>query len=288
MIDPNLKDKIILVSGANHGIGSAIAEDFSKQGAKVFLTYFRDDCTYSNEELEKAKKNNIPGDTLYRAKQQNSTDEIEMKISSNNGVVFSLEMDLGNIENIPNLFDLCEEKIGPIDILINNHTYCFLETFDEELSLKSEDIQMISSEEIEKHFRINSQSYALMMSEYVKRFLKRKAEWGRIVNISTDAAHSHPGNVSYAASKHAIESYSRSAAVELGKYGITINIVAPGPIQTGYIEPELEESIIEETPLRRIGQPEDVASVVTFLASEQAKWLTGQLLYVGGGWRMHQ
>ena len=253
MIDPKLKDRIILISGSNHGIGSAIAEDLSRQGAKIFLTYYRDHCSYSKEELEVAKKKNIPGDTLYKAMHQNSTEEIEKKISSNNGVVFSLELDLGKIENIPTLFDLCEEKMGPVDILINNHTYCFLETFDEKLSQDSEDIKMISSEEIEKHFRINSQSYALMMSEYVKRFLKRKAEWGRIVNISTDAAHSHPGNVSYVASKHAIESYSRSAAIELGKYGITINIVAPGPIQTGYIEPELEKTIIDKTPLKRIG-----------------------------------
>lgn len=98
----------------------------------------------------------------------------------------------------------------------------------------------------------------------------------------------HEVNVSYAASKHAIESYSRSAAIEVGKYGITVNIIAPGPIQTGYLNPEEESSISAQTPLRRIGRPEDVADVILLLVSEQAHWLTGQLLYVGGGWRMHQ
>ena len=127
-----------------------------------------------------------------------------------------------------------------------------------------------------------------MMSEYTQRFLERKAETGRIINLSTDAAHAHESNVSYAASKHAIESYSRSAAIELGRYGITVNIVAPGPIQTGYLAPEEEAHIAANTPLRRIGKPEDVAGVIVFLASEQARWLTGQLVYVGGGWRMHQ
>jgi len=76
--------------------------------------------------------------------------------------------------------------------------------------------------------------------------------------------------------------------MEVGKYGITVNIVAPGPIQTGYLKPDEESSIASETPLRRIGRPEDVADVILFLASEQGHWLTGQLLYVGGGWKMHQ
>ena len=126
------------------------------------------------------------------------------------------------------------------------------------------------------------------MSEYIQRYLNRRGQRGRIINVSTDAAHAHAGSTSYAATKHAIESYSRSAAVEIGKYGITVNIIAPGPIQTGWLTPEQEVAIAEGTPLRRCGLPQDVADVMVFLASDQAHWLTGQLLYVGGGWRMHQ
>ena len=74
----------------------------------------------------------------------------------------------------------------------------------------------------------------------------------------------------------------------MGKYGITINIVAPGPIQTGYITPQAKAEIAAGTPLGRVGRPEDVADVIVFLASEQAHWLTGQLIYAGGGWRMSQ
>ena len=85
-----------------------------------------------------------------------------------------------------------------------------------------------------------------------------------------------------------IESYSHSAACEMGKYGITVNVIAPGPIQTGYIPPEDEEAISKSTPLGRVGKPEDVAEVAVFLCSEQARWLTGQLLYVGGGYRIPQ
>jgi 3-oxoacyl-[acyl-carrier protein] reductase len=83
-----------------------------------------------------------------------------------------------------------------------------------------------------------------------------------------------------------LESYSRSAAAELGPYGITVNVVSPGPVQSGYITKELEESLIADIPLRRIGQPEDVANTVVFLASEQASWITGQIVFVHGGHRM--
>jgi 3-oxoacyl-[acyl-carrier protein] reductase len=107
------------------------------------------------------------------------------------------------------------------------------------------------------------------------------------IGAAAAQARAHPVNVSYAASKHAIESCSRSAAVELGAHGITVNIVAPGPVQTGYLTPFEEASIAARIPLWRVGRPEDVADVIVFLASEQSHWLTGQLLYVGGGWTMH-
>ena len=173
-----------------------------------------------------------------------------------------------------------------------------METFDPELTYGKDwgahligpdnIVQLVSTDNIDAHFAINTRAYTLMMSEYTTRIINRKAKWGRIINISTDAAHAHIANVSYAASKHAIESYSRSAAQELGKYGITVNIIVPGPIQTGYVTPEIEEHIATDAPLRRVGQPDDVADVIVFIASELARWLTGQLFYVGGGWRMHQ
>jgi len=93
-------------------------------------------------------------------------------------------------------------------------------------------------------------------------------------------------NVSYGASKHAAESFTRSAAVELGPYGITVNAISPGAVQTGWMTPELERDIAAGYPLRRIGQPEDIADAAVFLASNQAGWITGQILNVGGGNRM--
>ena len=289
MIDLKLENKVVLISGANHGIGAAAAEVFASQGSKVFITYYRGASHYSKEELKKAEVSGIGGDALYRAMQQKSADPLVKKILSEGGNASAYESDLSDPNNIPKLFDLCEEKLGPVDILINNHTYCVLETFDPALvSDEPGGVQLTSAAGIDKHHAVNTRAYALMMLEYLQRFLKRKANWGRIINTSTDAAHAHTANISYAASKHAIESYSRSAAAEMGKYGITVNIVSPGPVQTGYLEDQDIKNIERGTPLGRVGEPKDIADVMVFLASEQARWLTGQLIYVGGGWRMHQ
>jgi 3-oxoacyl-[acyl-carrier protein] reductase len=289
MIDPGIKNKVALITGANHGIGAATAKAFATQGAKVFITYYYDSCPYSEEELQNAREAGIGGDELYRALQQQLAGPLVHAIRDQGGDAVAHEADLGDPNNIPKLFDLCEEELGPVDIIVNNHTYCVNETFDPALTRnEGSGTYLTSAAGISTHFAVNAQSYALIMSEYLNRYLKRKADWGRIINISTDAAHAHTANISYAASKHAIESYSRSAATEMGKYGITVNIVAPGPTQTGYITPESEKYIVANMPLQRLGEPEDIADVVVFFATEQARWVTGQLIYVGGGWRMHQ
>jgi 3-oxoacyl-[acyl-carrier protein] reductase len=289
MIDPGLRGKVALITGANHGIGAATARALAAQGSRVFATYFRPSCPCGPEELSKARQAGIGGPQLYWAEQQGSADPLVEQILQSGGTAAAAEADLGDPANIGAVFDACEAGLGPVDILVNNHTHCAKDTFDP-AAVEEEGfaVELISPAVADGHFAVNARSYALMMSEYIRRYLKRGASWGRIINLSTDAAHAHASSISYAATKHAIESYSRSAALEVGKYGITVNVVAPGPIQTGWLSPEQEASISAETPLRRCGKPEDVAEVIVLLASEQAHWLTGQLLYVGGGWRIHQ
>ncbi len=289
MISHGLEARIALITGANHGIGEAIAQALAAQGAHVFAAYFRPFCPCTGEQLSAARQAGAGGPHLYWAEQQQTADSVVQAVLDRGGRAAAAEIDLGRPENIPALFDRCEAALGPVDILINNHTHCAKDTFDPSaVKVNGFTVSFLSPAVADDHFAVNARSYALLMAEYIRRYVERGAHWGRIINVSTDAAHAHPSSISYAATKHAIESYSRSAALEVGKYGITVTIVAPGPIQTGWLTPEQAGSIAANTPLGRCGMPDDVADVVVFLASNQAHWLTGQLLYVGGGWRMHQ
>jgi 3-oxoacyl-[acyl-carrier protein] reductase len=257
------QDKTVLITGANRGIGAATAIAFADTGAAVFITFLG------------------PPDP----------DDIVATIRQGGGRAAAYEADLAGPTVIPQVFDQAEATLGPVDILVNNAAQAIPDTFCPVDPLARDPqgdrpLHTITPELYEHHFAVNTRAVALLMAEYARRQIARRTRWGRIINVSTDGAPGFPTEISYGASKAAMESYSRAAADELGRYGITVNVVAPGPIQTGWIAPEREVEVAAASPLGRVGQPDDVADVIVFLASEQARWLTGQTLFVGGGHRM--
>lgn len=281
MIDPGLKGKTVLVTGSNHGIGAAAVRAFAEQGASVFVHYFRIPAAESDADA-------------YTSARASSAADVVQAIRDQGGRAEAWETDLAEPANIPQLFDRAEETLGPVEVLVNNAAYWELDTlipagneaWNKLIELRGSQSPEITLSTHDRHFAVNSRAVALMMTEFARRHVARGASWGRIINLSTDGASGFAGEVSYGASKAALESYSRAAAKEFGQFGITVNIVSPGPTQTGWITPELEATLMPEIPLGRVGQPADVADVIVFLASEQARWLTGQLLFVGGGHRM--
>ena len=297
MIDPALRNRVVLVTGGNNprGIGAATAKAFAAQGAAVFIHFFRQPVPEFIK-AAKAAPSDVPSAAMYYALQGRSGQEVADSICSAGGRAAAWEADLSNPSVVPELLDRAENAFGPVEVLVNNAAATEFDTFlpgkswahGDESEVTGLPVNTFSAESHDRTFAVNSRAVALLMAEFARRHIAAGRNWGRIVNVSTDGASGGGDDISYWASKHALESFSRCAALELGRYGVTVNVVSPGPVQTGWIEPDLEAQVCQVIPLRRVGQPEDVADAILFFASEQARWITGQLLYVGGGNRMHQ
>lgn len=293
MIDTGLKGKVAIVTGANnpYGIGAAIARALASEGVNIFIHYYSQEVDF---QADKPNSNNKPGLAFFFKQQRKNADEVIKSVQEIGSQAYSMEGDLSNPNLATDLFNFAEKNLGQVDILVNNAAEYMADTFipsdtPGEKEVLWEDGPSISTIDVEthdRHFAVNSRAVAMLMATFARRIIERKANWGRIINVSADCAWGCPKEISYRASKYALESYSRSAAAELGPYGITVNVVSPGPVQSGYIASEGEEALIPDIPLRRIGRPEDIANAVVFFASEQAGWITGQLLFVHGGHRM--
>ncbi|HUI55298.1 MAG TPA: SDR family oxidoreductase [Bryobacteraceae bacterium] len=295
MIDPGLTGKTVLITGANnpHGIGAATAKAFAAQGANVFLHYFRlrRDSAPTAGAVPAVES---PGAAFYWSQLEKNAEEVLAGVRALGARAFAWEGDLSDPATIPSMFDEAERSLGPVEVLVNNAAYWEADTLlpaaadleNKLVELWEDRPSTITASAFDRLFSVNTRAVALAMAEFARRHIQRGARWGRIINVSTDGADCFPSEASYGASKFALESYTRSAAAELGKLGITVNVLSLGPVQTGWVTPELEETILPSIPLRRIGVPSDVAMAVVFFASQQAGWITGQKIYVGGGHAM--
>ncbi len=275
MIELGLRDKVALITGANNpmGIGAATALALAEAGAGVFITYFRVAPETYGVSAEEAQAATQPGLPLYHALRAQTADAALHRIRQSGVQAAAAEMDLTDPAQIPTLFDQVEAVLGPVDILVNNAAH--YEDPDTSFS--------ISANLLDRTFAVNMRATVLLIGEYLRRYRERPGTWGRVINLSTDAAQTFAGQIAYGASKAAVEAFTRSIAIEVGPLGVTVNTVAPGPVQTGYIGAAAEEGLVPQIPLRRLGQPDDIAKAIRFLASTQADWITGQVIKVSGG-----
>ena len=267
MVDYGLKNKVAIITGANNpwGIGATTALAFAREGAKVVLVYKK---VFRPFDASKMDRNGV--DRYYGANAGNA-DAVEAKLKEMGADYMVLENDISDESTVKEIYSKVLEKYGRVDVLFNNAAT------DDETGCDT--IETITRDVIDDTFAVNVRGSIMMIREFVKH----RGDYGRIINVSTDAAQIFAGQITYGASKATLEALTRSIALEVAKYGITVNCVAPGPTQTGWIDEEFEKVVVPMIPMGKLIQPEDIAETVLFLASEQAKMITGQVIKVSGG-----
>jgi 3-oxoacyl-[acyl-carrier protein] reductase len=241
-----VQNKVTVVTGASKGIGAEIALEMAKEGAKVVINYLSD---------------------------QNAAETLCAKIIKSGGTALTIQADVTKSEEVQRLFAETHRKFGKIDTLINNAGV-----------YKFEPLELITEEEFRRQFDSNVLGTLLSIQEALKYF---NDNGGSIVNISSVASiKATPMTVLYSATKSAVDSITRTLSKELSGKKIRVNSILPGPTETEgnpVLGTEMEQYIVANTPLGRVGAPKDISKLSVFLASDDASWITGQKISVSGG-----
>jgi 3-oxoacyl-[acyl-carrier protein] reductase len=266
----DLAGRVALVTGANHGIGAAIARALAGCGAAVAVSYLR---------VSEAADSGLP--EAYRRNRAADADGVVAAIRAAGGRAAALEADLGDAETPPRLFDFAESELGAVDVLINNATGWLADTFvDRPSGHLGFDLERLSAATHDRQFAVDARGGALMIAEFSRRHLARKATWGRIVGLTSGGPLGFPGEVSYGAAKAALENYTMSAAFELAAHGVTANMVYPPVTDTGWVTDRVRAYVEQRDDLLHVVDPEEVAEVVAFLCSDHARLITANVVHL--------
>lgn len=244
-----LNNKVALVTGASKGIGAAIAKHFAAEGAKVVVNYASDKA---------------------------GAEKVVKAVTDNGGTAIAVQADVANEADVNRLFDETKNAFGGLDVLINNAGI-----------YQYEPIEQVSATSFHQQFNINVWGSILTIQGALKLFGDKG---GNIINVSSVAGRipMTTGSV-YSASKAALDAITVALSKELGARNIRINSLLPGSVETegthtsGVMGSDFEKVLIANTPLGRMGQPEDIAKVAVFLASDDAAWITGEQFAASGG-----
>jgi 3-oxoacyl-[acyl-carrier protein] reductase len=252
----DLRGRVALVTGVGRrrGIGSAVCRALAWRGAGIVFSYWRDYDRQTAWASEEDEPEALLGELLAV------------------GVgVEGVEVDLSLPDSARLLLDRAEEALGKPSIVVNVAAYSARDGFED-----------LDAETLDAHYAVNVRTMALLSVEFARRY--PGGPGGRIVNFSSgQSLGPMPGELAYVATKGAIEAFTRTLAVEVGHKGITVNAVNPGPTDTGWMSDDLERELLPKFPLGKIGQPEDAARLVAFLVSDEADWITGQIIHSEGG-----
>jgi 3-oxoacyl-[acyl-carrier protein] reductase len=246
-----LEGKVAVVTGASKGIGASIAKHLADEGAAVVVNY---------------------------ASSKQGADRVVAEIKGKGGRAVAVQADMSKQADIKRLFAETEKAFGRLDVLVNNAgAYEFAP------------LEEVTPEHFHKLFDLNVLGLILASQEAVKHFGDAGAS---IVNISSVVATAAPAAASvYSATKAAVDAVTRSLARELGPRNIRVNSINPGMVETegvhaaGLSSGDFRKQIEAQTPLGRIGQPQDIAPAAVFFASDDSRWITGETLYIAGGYR---
>ena len=263
-----LSNHVALVTGGNHGIGAATARVLAECGARVLVTYLS---------LVDEYDPGIP--ETHRRNRASDAEHVLAAIRSMGGQAIAVEADLADATTPGRLFDIAEAELGPVDILVNNASGWLADTFRTETHDRhGRRLRRVSAETFEQQFAVDAGGTATLISEFARRHIERDAKWGRIIGLTAGGPSGFPGEVSYGAAKAALENYTMAAAFELADLGITANVVYPPVTDTGWVTDQVRCQVEESADLMHIVEPEEVARVIAYLASDEARLVTGNIM----------